>query len=373
MSLMLPVDSASTRSITGVADDLLTALTGAQGNLRPCRSAVLIVVDGLGALQLREHAGHARWLSAGLGKKDTARSVTPTTTAAALTSLLTGVGPGRHGLVGYRVRDPESRAVVNVLSGWEESRADPVQWQQAPTIFERASRDNHPTLAVGLPMYAGTGFSAATLRGATFAGYKQPEERVAAAFAFAEAHEGALVYCYLPEVDKAGHRYGVDSPQWRAALEQIDAALDQRIPPGVGVLVTADHGMIDVPAHRHLVIDEDDRMLDGVAALGGEPRFLHVYLEPDTDAEEALERWREGCGDFAEVMSREHTVREGYWADLAMNVQDRIGHLVVAARGRCALYDGREDPGPRGMIGQHGSLTPEEVLVPYIRRGTFAS
>src|SRR5690606_66782 len=120
MPPIVPTGPATARSLTAVAPEMLRSLEGASDLLRPARSAVLFAIDGLGALQLRAHAGHARRLSALGGKKDVARSVFPSTTAAALTSLLTGADPGEHGLVGYRVMDPDQGRLANQLNGYEK-------------------------------------------------------------------------------------------------------------------------------------------------------------------------------------------------------------------------------------------------------------
>jgi len=371
---MLPSAPQSARSITGVASDILASVSGGAAALASVRSAVLVVIDGLGALQLRAHAGHARRLTADMAKKDVAHSVFPSTTATALTSLLTGVDPGLHGLVGYSVLDRAGDRLVNQLSGWESSGLDPLEWQSAPTVFETARRAGHPTFAVGLPAYATSGFTQATLRGADFVVGHSPRERVQKALQLAAENDGAIVYCYLPEVDKAGHKHGVDSPAWVRALEEIDAAFAEPVPPGVGVLVTADHGMVDVPAHRHLVFGMDDHMLDGVRHVGGEPRMLHVYLEPDASHEHILETWRRATEGAADVLSRQEAVSAGLFGAITSDaVAQRVGDLVVPARGLWALYDGvNGDRRAQSMIGQHGSLTPEERLVPYLRFGAYA-
>lgn len=357
-----------------MASDLLAALRGLDGPLKPARSVVLVIVDGLGAIQLRAHAGHARHLTAGLGKKDIAYSVFPTTTAAALTSTLTGVEPGIHGLVGYRVLDRQQDKLVSQLSGWESEGIDPLVWQPAPTLFEQAAAAGHAAFVVGVAAYERSGFTRATLRGAAFVAAKTPAERVAAAYQLAADTPGSLVYCYLPEVDKAGHKHGVDSAEWIAALEEIDGALSVIPPRHVGVLVTADHGMIDVPAHRHVVLEEGDSRLDEVRHIGGEPRMLHVYLEPDARAEAVVQRWRVASARDADVLSGAEAIAAGLFGRLVTpDAAARIGDLVVIARGNRAFYDGTlDDQRARGMIGQHGAISPEERQVPYIRRGAFA-
>ncbi len=369
---MLPAASASARSIVGVADDLLGAVQGA-GEQR-LRSAVLVVVDGLGAIALRSHAGHARHLTGQMSKRDVALSVFPSTTAAALTSLLTGAWPGEHGLLGYRVLDRAGNRLVNQLSEWESSGLDPVQWQHHPTIFERATAAGLPAFAVGVAAYATSGFTRATLRGAEFVPAASAAERVQRAYALAAEHEGALVYCYLPEVDKAGHKHGVDSPHWVAALEEVDAALSVRVPDGVGVVVTADHGMIDAPAHRQIVFDESDAAWQMVEHFGGEPRMLHLYLHDGVDAATAAARWSADTQGAADVVTRAQAIENGLFGPRVTDAAtSRIGDLVVAARGNRALYDGAaSDQRGRGMVGQHGSLTPEELHVPLIRLGALS-
>lgn len=357
-----------------MAAELIAVLNGEQSALKPARSVVLVVLDGLGAIQLRAHAGHARHLTAGMGKKDIAYSVFPTTTAAALTSTLTGVEPGTHGLVGYTVLDRSRDVLVNQLSGWEGSGLDPTLWQSAPTIFEQATASGHASYAIGVARYANSGFTRATLRGAKFVSVKSPAERVASAYRIAADEPGSLVYCYLPEADKAGHKYGVASTQWIHALEEIDSALALDPPRHVGVLITADHGMIDVPAHRHVLLEDGDPRFDGVRHIGGEPRMLHVYLEASADPDAVLERWqRESEGD-GDVLSRAQAEVLGIFGqEVTADAAARIGDILVVARGNKAFYDGTAaDQRSRGMVGQHGALTPEERQVPYIRRGAFA-
>jgi predicted AlkP superfamily pyrophosphatase or phosphodiesterase len=369
---MLPSESPTARSVVGVAEDLFAALRGESATLPRAESVVLVLIDGLGAISLRAHAGHARALTAGMAKKDVATSVFPSTTAAALTSILTGAWPGEHGLVGYSVLDRSRGVMVNQLSGWESAGVDPASWQVAPTVFEKAAAQGRQAFAVGVAAYAGSGFSRATLRGAEFVSAASPGDRVAAAYDLAERHPCSLVYCYLPEVDKAGHRHGIASRQWVSALEDVDAALARRVPPSVGVLVTSDHGMVDVPAHKQFVLEAEH--LAGVGHIGGEPRMLHVYLDPDADADGVLARWRGDLAGAADVGTRAEAIASGlFGAHVTDAAASRIGDLLVVSRGNGAVYDGTApDQRSRGMVGQHGGITPEERQVPVLRFGAFA-
>ena len=373
MPVTLPSALDSPRNIAGVAPQLLAALRGESSEFPRAESVVLAVVDGLGAIPLRAHAGHARTLASAMAKKDVAGSVFPTTTAAALASILTGVTPGQHGMVGYTVLDPSRDQLMNHLGNWQHSGVDPQRWQPTPTIFERATAADHPAFALGIADYANSGFTGATMRGAQFIAASSAAERVALAWEIASAHPGALVYCYLPEVDKAGHKFGIDSGEWVSALEDVDAALSRPIPDGVGVVVTADHGMVDVPPHRQLMLEAADGWHDGVRLVGGEPRMLHVYLEPDAPAADVVARWRRDLEGFADVVSRREAIQAGlFGAHVTDDARARIGDVLAIARSNVAIYDAEAaDQRGRGMVGQHGGLTPEEWRVPLIRMGAF--
>ncbi|WP_396645124.1 alkaline phosphatase family protein [Microbacterium sp.] len=374
MSLSLPAASPRARSLTGVVSEAVAALDGRSEWFAPARSAVVFVIDGLGAHNLAERRGHARFLGSVGSRRDVARTVFPSTTAAALTSLLTGTDPGVHGIVGYRTRIPGTNTAANQLHGWETDGLDPRTWQRSRPLFEIESERGRPCFVVSRPDYTGTGFTAATLRGAEFVSAGDVRERAAIAAELASRHPGALVYLYAPDLDSAGHRDGWQSDRWTDALERADAAardLAGAIEPATGVLVTADHGMVDVPAHKHVLLTDADALVDGVEIVGGEPRMLHLYTEPG--AEDAVaSRWREREQSRAWVLTRDEAIGAGLFGTVAPEVRDRIGDVVVAARGRYAYYDDREtDKRPQRMVGQHGSLTDEERTVPLLRLGAF--
>ena len=295
MTLSLPAGPPRARSLTGVVTQAIAALEGRSEWFATARSAVVFVVDGLGSHNLAERRGHARFLGSAGSRRDVARTVFPSTTAAALTSLLTGAEPGEHGIVGYRTRIPGTSIAANQLHGWETDGLDPRTWQRSRPLLEIEAEHGRPCFVVSRPDYTGTGFTAATLRGAEFVSSADVRERAAIAADLAARHPGALVYLYAPDLDTAGHRDGWESDRWTDALERVDAAardLNGAIDPGTGVLVTADHGMVDVPAHKHVLLSDGDPLLEDVEIVGGEPRMLHLYVTPGR-ADAVASRWRE--------------------------------------------------------------------------------
>ncbi len=332
--------------------------------------AVVLLADGLGMSALASRAGHARTLAARLDIDPPISSIFPTTTAAALATLTTGQLPGQHGLVGYTALDPVSDHVVNQLTGWDDD-AMTSDWQRVPTLFESTQAFGVESIAIGPARYHDSGFTRAVLRGASYRPGRSMADRLDQA---REALSGppALVYVYVPELDSAGHAHGIDSSQWLAALEELDSAVARfasALTSTQGLLLTADHGMIDVPREAQRLVPAE--LLQGVRHVAGEPRCLQLHLEAGESAELHAERWQQHEGARAWVATRDTAVDAGWFGEVDEAVVPRIGDVLVAARKRVAYYVDPDDRG-RSMIGQHGSLSPDELTVPLLRWGAWA-
>ncbi len=339
---------------------------------------MVVLVDGLGAANLAARRGHARVLAGAYGKRDVIRTVFPSTTAAAIATFATGAAPGEHGLVAYRTLVPGTDRLENQLNAWDHGGL-PDGWQRRRPLFESARDAGLQPFAVGAPRYADSGFTRAVLRGAEYRPEATIEARFETALDLVTDVDRALVYLYIPELDQISHAHGWESDRWTAALEQVDAAVaafTKRMPRGAGLLVTADHGVLDVPEHRHVHIDAHPGLVDGIRHVAGEPRCLGLFFEPDASSGERaaiVARWRESEGSRAWVLTRDEAIDAGLFGQVDDAVRPRIADLLVAARSSIAYYDTREpDRRAERMIGQHGSLTDEESRVPLLRFGAYA-
>ncbi|WP_058725266.1 alkaline phosphatase family protein [Curtobacterium luteum] len=343
--------------------------------LRPARSAVVVLVDGLGSAALSARAGHARWLVAppASGSAKKLRSGFPTTTAAALSTLTTGRPPGSHGVVGYSGWNPDTGRVMNLLSGWDDDV--PADWLLGPTLFTEAASLGVDPVVVGPGRYRSSGMTATVLGGARYVPADSIPQRVDAALA--ETATGrSLVYLYVPELDSIGHKHGWQSDRWTAALELLDGELarfDRALRPDVGVVVTADHGVLDVPEHANLPMDP--ALLADVVGVAGDPRCRQLAVAPGADVRDLVGRFRARYGKKAYVATRAEAIEAGWFGAVAPEVVERIGDVVLVARGSWAFNDDRAlRPGevPKRMLGQHGAMTDEETFVPLRLAGAFA-
>jgi predicted AlkP superfamily pyrophosphatase or phosphodiesterase len=245
-------------------------------------------------------------------------------------------------------------------------------------VFDMAGAAEISSYAVGAARYQDSGYTRAVLRGAQYRTAASIADRFAVASQLVSSGAPALVYLYVPELDQAAHAFGWESDRWLTILEGLDAALaafEARMPRGIGLLVTADHGVIDVPAPRHVFVDERSELLEHIRHVGGEPRCLALYAEPGLDEGDRaglVDGWRAAEGHRAWVLSRDEAIDAGLYGAVAEEVRPRIADVLIAARSSIAYYDRREpDRRAEAMIGQHGSLSDEETRVPLLRGGAF--
>ncbi len=324
---------------------------------------VVFLVDGLGYELLRDHPEEAPFLHAHLGESATVG--VPSTTATSLTSLGTGIPPGRHGVVGFTSRIPGTNDLLNALS-WSKD-VDPQAWQPHTTAFTRLSAAGVHATVVNKRDFRGSGLTVAGHRGAEFVGADRVGERLAAVL---EASERApsLTYMYDGDLDWTGHRYGVASPHWEQQLAMIDAAaehLRETLPGSTRILVVADHGMVDSPPESRVDTDDEPQLLDGVHLLGGEARFRHAYCRSGA-VDDVVATWRATLGERAVVLARDDAIAQGWFGDVDDAVRPRLGDVMVACRDDFSVMSTALFAYETTLVGLHGSLTSAEMLIPLI-------
>jgi hypothetical protein len=246
----------------------------------------------------------------------------------------------------------------------------PERVQPLPTTFERAVTAGVAVTVVSGAEFAGSGLTRAALRGGRYVGVHGLGD-LAAGVRSAVAG-GGFCYGYHGELDLLGHLHGPGSEPWRMQLRQVDqlvADLVEGLPPGGLLAVVADHGMVAIGPDDAVDIDANPALRDGVAAIGGEVRARHVYVDgPSSRTLDAvLAAWREILADRAWVVSRDEAIAAGWFGDAVRDdVRPRIGDVVAAARETVALVRTAAEPVESTLVGHHGSFTTAEQRVPLL-------
>ena len=321
------------------------------------RQIVLLVLDGLGWDQLQQHRSVVPTIAGLAGGPIT--TVAPTTTATALSSITTGLTPGEHGLIGYRI--VLGGEVVNVLrwavDGQDRRRAQPpADIQRFPAFLGRA-------VPVVSPFeLCSSAFTEAHLRGSVPVGWRAASSLPVEVRRQFDAGE-PFVYAYYGGVDKIAHERGFGDfydAELRTA-DRLVADLLEVLPPGAALLVTADHGQVEVGDN---IVYPSAELLRHVAGQSGEGRFRWYHARSDVD--ELVAALEQELGDTAWIRTREQMIDERWFgATVPPQIASRLGDVAAVAHAPVS-YDDPADTGPFELVCRHGSLTSAEVYVPLL-------
>jgi predicted AlkP superfamily pyrophosphatase or phosphodiesterase len=262
--------------------------------------------------------------------------------------------------------------VLNSLK-WDE-RVDPEIWQPVPTLFQRGVAAGITVTHVAAKRYEDTGFTRAVFRGAHYRGANLTSDLIGETIS-ALSKSPSFVYLYVNELDSAGHSDGVGSDKWLAALAGIDAmvaTLLTKLPKGVRLWITADHGMINVG--EKIVMGQDNSLLSNVETIAGEPRMRHLYLtdgqnqsQSSSMREDLISLWNSELGSKVKVYSRESAISAGlFGVDVSLDAAERIGDVVAVAQGDVVLLDPERADKEGSMVGHHGGDSEIESSVPLL-------
>ncbi len=345
----------------------------------PAQQLIFVLVDGLGC-NLIEALPPASFL-----RRHTVmelRAVFPSTTAAALTSFATGAWPGRHAVVAWFTRLPDYDLTATMLPFVERFSERPLaELGVTPRIafphpsllpsFGRALRTYHPA-AISNSEYTqyqrgdGVGY-----------GYQNLSDGVDAIIETIGAADHArpaptFHYLYIPHVDSAEHYHGADSAPVRAALDEVDAAL-QRLSTALGdgarIVVSSDHGVLTVADDaKHILRPGDELIAALVAPPAGEPRVPMFHTKPGM-AQLFADAFRRRHGEQFALLTTDEADALQLFGPRPMDdrTRRRVGDFIALGAGQDVLIYEPDGPTPVAALrGYHGGLAPAEMRIPLI-------
>lgn len=340
------------------------------------RHVVLLVIDGLGLRHLEREAagGHLHGhLVASL------TSVFPSTTASAVTTLLTGLAPQQHGLTGWHMFFREIGAVIAPLPLRARYGGPPLPRSgvAAESLLLRApifDRLPLPTHVISPASIADSEFTVLHAGRARRIAYGRLDEmfRIVADVVRSPGTERSFSYAYWPDLDAAAHVHGVDSKPVRELLMRVDEAFGWLLRTIRGtdsqILLTADHGFVDSPPERRIDLANCPELAGMLRLpLCGERRLAYCYVKPD-----CVDRFAQAAnarlGGAATVLRSAHLIDDGWFGPGTPHprLHERVGDFTLIMKPGWTIRD--TVPGERDFVqvGVHGGITADEMLVPLI-------
>ena len=341
---------------------------------------VLALMDGVGC-DLVESLSPTSFLRQSMS--DELRTVFPSTTAVALTTLTTGKWPAEHGVTGWWTHLPQLGSAANILqytarSDNRDLRArgiDPEDSFPVRSMWASIPRDVRVVVPERL---ANSVFSEFLKGGREAIGYRSLADGIDKAADHAltsdENGEKTFTYLYLPQVDSLAHLHGVTRPEVRHALTELDAQLSRLqtlLGDSARLVITADHGFLDSPAPQRYTL-RPTRQLQPLLRFPPSGDARVTYLHTRDWARERVRRHIESRfgGDRFVVIDTEDAIAIGLFGphDIADSVRERFADLMVVSMGESILeYNAARGSGR--MLRQnshHSGLSPQEMRIPLI-------
>ncbi len=340
------------------------------------RRQVLLVIDGLGMDCLKARASGGFLESQCLGALT---SVCPSATAAAIPVYLTGLAPAQHGFPGWFTWFRELSTVAAILpycsrAGFLSlagSNQSPDQLCGAPPLSEKL---DVPVWHISPQAIAHSCFSESFRGTAAVLAYKGFNDLIAKVLsAVSRIGDGGLVYAYWSEFDHSAHCFGIESEESRQHLLMLDQLIERLGEKlcgyDVDLIICSDHGFTDCPPGRQLTFAEHFPELAEMTQmpLTGEPRFAVAHLKQGRKSD-FISCARSQLEGIANPVDSARLVESGLFGPGRPHpeLQNRLGDVLLLMHEKTVLLDPMPgEPRPR-MIGYHGGLSREEMLVPLI-------
>jgi hypothetical protein len=369
--------------------NLITSLAAARGvrarhptltalppdRLALARNIVFLLVDGLGYNYLTEF-GRGGALCDHLAGKLT--SVFPSTTASAITTSFTGRSPHEHGLTGwftwFSAVDTIAAPLPFRRRGDDKMLTDlgvrPGQLFDSPSILDAMDCRR---IIVSQRRIVDSDYSRHFGGGSERRGYDHLSELVdAVAAAVRSGPERKYIYAYYPGFDAVAHKYGVGSAQAATRLQAVDAAFAELLRRLSGtdtaLVVSADHGFVDTPSHEALELERFPELAGMlVRPLSGEPRVAFCHVRPGL-AESFIAKARDMLGEYAEVLPSSRLVEERWFGPGTAhpNLAERVGDVTLVMKRHATIKDHLPGEKRHVLIGNHGGVTEDEMLIPLV-------
>ena len=344
--------------------------------LAASQTVFLVLLDGVGTCQLAAHCPDGALAE---HQQGTLTSVFPSSTAPAITSLLTASPPATHANPAWYAHQPEIDRVVRTLPmnvrGYPQEAVPEDLWSWYGWTARAA--EGAERVALQPAAIFDSSYSRRALRGCQRIGYEAPFELVPlmAELARKPAPEGRFVYVYLPQFDSTAHDFGWQSEQARDCLvgfdEWFQACLTALSDLNALMVVLADHGFIDIaPACQHRLDDYPALQASLISPLAGEPRTVFCRVAPENERT-FLRAFQTSHLASVSHCVRTHDLASAGWFGPSPQPEliARCGSHIVLMHDGHTLTDCMAHERPMSFIGMHGGMATDEMQVPLILAG----
>lgn len=355
--------------------------------------AILLLIDGLGFYQWKKYANQFP-LFKQLDKKSFLSPITsvfPSTTAAAINTINSGLTPAEHGLFEWTLYMREINATIETLPfnkiGEEsnsllEKNINPRILFNFPTIYQILKRHNVNSFSFVNKSYANSAYSTISQKGSISLPFVTFSDLIIKLKNQLTAHNSRnYLFVYWDKLDSLGHEYGPDSNLCKIELSKIShlflsefvKRIDKQTRKRTLLIITADHGQITVNPKETIYLNRDEILMKNLCRNGdgeiilptGSARDIYLHIE-EKNLKKIYKYLENKLKNKADVIFTDKAIALGLFGQNEINnkFRSRLGNLMLLPYNNHTIW--REYKGKKfEYLGHHGGLSKEEMVIPF--------
>ena len=316
-------------------------------------------------------------------------TIYPSTTAAVLTTVSTGLPAGVHGMLEWNLYVPEINMLIESipfrpigLKGYDvlsEMGVSPTVLFRGRTLFSRLGSEGVKTRAFVRAHIHDTCYTRRLLGGAERVPYVNVTDLSVALAREVRRGDARLIYVYIEATDTIAHLYGYGTEEQEADLENTLrvilgrlAGLGPELGGDVGLVIASDHGLLTMEPEGVVYLDKRTRLKryllrdeNGVPLVSGSPRNAYLHVK-EGYVDRVVRIVEDVLGDRAWILTRDELVKRRLLGRVSSRVARRVGDVIVLPdEGTSAWIEHFAGRRVRGR-GFHGGLSRVEMEVPLL-------
>lgn len=356
------------------------------------KNVALVFVDAFGFVQWKKYGGGLDFFSNLIenGRVTPLTTIFPSETAAAVTTMNTGLTPQEHSVVSWRVFLEELDTTIRTLPFTTLDKKDPKKLKEgidvsvlygSETVFNRLKSEEVTSTGIIPKSIEGSDYNSYMMKEASVKGFQNAFDMALKLRKSIESSERKnYFHCYTDQVDSALHEYGPDTEEHISQLEAVSQALQKQLVEKLSpekaeetlLIVVADHGQADVNPDDitdllsfEIVKENLERDQKGEMILPtGGPRatILHIQEGKEDKVKNFLDDELN-----ARVFRTSEALEKGLFGKGEVNNRSRLGDIVVIPKEeeKMIWYEHEDHKGYSDYEGHHGGMSKAEMLVPF--------
>lgn len=313
----------------------------------------------------------------------------PSTTAAHLTTIHTGLPVGQSGVHEWYYYEPQVDAIIAPLlfsyagkmerDNLRPSGVQPASLYPQGVFYPKLKKMGVDSFIFGSRDYTPSTFSNVVMSGAELHPFSTLSEAFINLGSLLEKQTRPVyVHLYFDKIDSLCHQYGPTAPQTEAEIDTFLQMMErnfERMFKGkkkILFLMTADHGASEVDPETTIYLNKDPRFAGfekhiktnqkgQLLVPAGSARDMFLYIKGDMldEAQSFLAKRLEGKAD---VVKTETLIADGYFGpDVSSRFHERVGNLVILSYRHESVWWYEKGKFEQRFYGHHGGLTPQEM------------